>query len=201
MHIAQFNYTGSWGNTSMLPDFSYQQRYAHHFHPSLGDPNAWLTQPLSQFSTPLSLSLSMGDACLCPPSLGDAGFFHPPRVTHVYIHPPRVTHMFGLRNPWWPPGVYGHVGIMAMASPQVSNTPMNRCPSGLHASFLRVPQLMPITVSCQSEGLISCNFLLHLSQRKMHKILRLCWCKPLPCRRKREFLFENVEYFSAAWCS
>ena len=44
---------------------------------------------------------------------------------------------------------------MAMASPHVSNTPMNRCPSGLHASFLSVPQLTPTTVSCQSEGLIS----------------------------------------------
>ena len=42
---------------------------------------------------------------------------------------------------------------MAMASPHVSNTPMNRCPSGLHASFLSVPQLTPTTVSCQSEGL------------------------------------------------
>ena len=41
-----------------------------------------------------------------------------------------------------------------MASPHVSNTPMNRCPSGLHASFLSVPQLTPITVSCQSDGLI-----------------------------------------------
>ena len=50
----------------------------------------------------------------------------------------------------------GYTGIsvyMAMASPHVSNTPMNRCPSGLHASFLSVPQQTPITVSCQSEGL------------------------------------------------
>ena len=48
---------------------------------------------------------------------------------------------------------------VAMASPHVSNTPMNRCPSGLHASFLSErpppppPKLPPITVSCQSEGL------------------------------------------------
>ena len=50
----------------------------------------------------------------------------------------------------------GYTGIsvyMAMASPHVSNTPMNRCPSGLHASFRSVPQLTPITVSCQSERL------------------------------------------------
>ena len=55
----------------------------------------------------------------------------------------------------------GYTGIsvyMAMASPHVSNTPMNRCPSGLHASFLSVPQHTPITVSCQSEGLNSFKF-------------------------------------------
>ena len=54
----------------------------------------------------------------------------------------------------------GYTGIsvyMAMASPHVSNTPMNRCPSGLHASFLSVPKLTPITVSCQSEGLMWYN--------------------------------------------
>ena len=83
MHIAQFNYTGSWGNTSMQPDFSYQQRYSHHFHPSLGDANAWLTQPLSQLSTPLS----MGDACLYPPSPGDAGLF-PPSPGDAGLFPP-----------------------------------------------------------------------------------------------------------------
>ena len=65
----------------------------------------------------------------------------------------------------------GYTGIsvyLAMASPHVSNTPMNRCPSGLHASFLSVPQLTTITVSCQSEG---------LSQQK--------------CRRRRNVFEQN----------
>ena len=81
-------------------------------------------------------------------------YFHPPRVTHVYIHPPRVTLRYAT-----PGSSQGYTGIsvyMAMASPHVSNTPRNRCPSGLHASFLSVPQLTPITVSCQSQGLNAC---------------------------------------------
>ena len=105
-HIAQFNYTGSWGNTSMQPDFSYQQRYSHHFHPSLGDANAWLTQPLSQLS-PLSLWVTLVyihplrvTLAYFHPLRVTLVYFHPPRVTHIYIHPPRVTHMFSLRNPW-----------------------------------------------------------------------------------------------------
>ena len=48
-----------------------------------GDANAWLTQPLSQLSTPLS----MGDACLYPPSLGDAGLF-PPSLGDAGLFPP-----------------------------------------------------------------------------------------------------------------
>ena len=68
----------------------------------------------------------------------------------------------------------GYTGIsvyMAMASPHVSNTPMNRCPSGLHASFLSVPQQTPITASCQSEGLklgfSDCNLeSLHVEQKQ-----------------------------------
>ena len=59
-------------------------------------------------------------------------------------------------TPGSPQGYTGISVYMAMASPHVSNTPMNRCPSGLHASFLSVPQQTPITVSCQSEGLNAC---------------------------------------------
>ena len=110
-------------------------------------------------------------------------YFHPLRVTLVYFHPLRVTLVYfhPLRWRWFistlqgwrmfistllgwriclasatPGSSQGYTGIsvyMAMASPHVSNTPMNRCPSGLHASFLSVPQQTPITVSCQSEGL------------------------------------------------
>ena len=67
-----FNYTGSWGNTSMQPDFSYQQRYSHHFHPSLGDANP----PLSLYGWRMFISTLLGWRISYLPSLGDAFYFH-----------------------------------------------------------------------------------------------------------------------------
>ena len=130
-----------------------QQRYAHHFHPTLGDAKRWLTQPLSQFST----LLSVGDACLIPPSLGDAGLF-PPSLGDAYVLPrqPLVAPRVIRACRYYGKSVSSSSYYIAMASPHVSNTPMNQCPPGLHDSFLSVPQLTPNTVSCQSHWLSTC---------------------------------------------
>ena len=93
-------------------------------------------------------------------------------VTLVYFHPPRVTLFISTLLGWriclayaTPGSPQGYTGMSVLWRRRrlylglygdgiaACLTPMNRCPSGLHASFLSVPQLTPITVFCQSEGL------------------------------------------------